>query len=195
MSEADMNAVQTLLVLSMTIAVPAFAWGQSGSVGQQPERNGAGLDEHIPADGPLGRASAAMPASSTGDSAGPNDSEAPGHPNVPHVDANDRWIGHESGPGDPLLHLDLPWENGHFTGGLGHRHLFALEGGSPARFWLSASYFSVAPYEYQFCDDWVWDRDQLVLYEDPDHTGWYIAYNVRLKTFVHVMYLGPKYSA
>jgi hypothetical protein len=130
-----------------------------------------------------GNPTAAAPARPTRD--------IPDHPEAPHVHSNNgTWFGHTTGRGDPNYHLDRPWEHGRFTRPIGPQHVWRIRGGNRDRFNLGGFYFNVAPYDYDYTSDWLWDSDDIVLYLDPDHPGYYLAYNVRLGTYAHVIYLG-----
>lgn len=167
-----------LLAMLLLCSVPVFAQGkpESGHVG------GGKPPAHGPA--PV-KAGAERPVEENHSYV-----DKEGHPNAPHVHPDGKWIGHDSGPNDPHYHLDHPWEHGHFTGGFGRGHAWHLAGGGPGRFWFGGFYFSVAQYDVGFCNGWQWDSDQIIIYDDPDHVGWYLAYNVRLGVYVHVEYLG-----
>ncbi|HEY0785364.1 MAG TPA: hypothetical protein VGD62_05795, partial [Acidobacteriaceae bacterium] len=111
-----------------------------------------------------------------------------GHPDAPHVHDDGRWIGHSGG--DAHYHMDHPWEHGRYPGHFGPSYVYRLHGGGPGRFFFGGFYFGVAPYDLGYVNGWDWNADDLVLYDDPSDPGWYLAYNPRLGTYVHVQYFG-----
>lgn len=181
------------LILSVTLYAQ-HTGDQRGAGSEHSGEHGVG-GGHIPAHGPA--PSHAAPAhTSDGHQQSDRDEhrkydDIKGHPEAPHVHAeNDHWIGHDSGRNDVHYHLDHPWEHGHFPGAIGAQHVWRIHGGNRERFAIGGWFFSVAPYDYDYSNDWLWDSDDIVIYDDPDHIGWYLAYNVRLGTYIHVEYVG-----
>lgn len=158
--------------------------GEPYRLGGSPPAPGAVGGGHIPRNGPT-------PAPRWG--FGQRHDVKPGYVGQPpqHVHqegGRDVWVGHESGRDDNRYRLEHPWARGHFPGPYGPNHVWRLHGGGPARFEFGGFWFAVAAVDLGLCADWIWDNDDIVLYEDPDHVGWYLAYNVRLGTYVHVAY-------
>ncbi len=177
------------LSLALTVSVPAWAQHE-GHDGGGHEQHGGGemhgdvgggrIPQHGPEHGPD---HGAPPMAARHDFR-----DAPGHPNAPHVESDGRWVGHDGGR--EHYHLDHPWEHGHFPGRIGPGQVYRLGGGGPNRFFFNGFYFGVAPYDLGYVNGWLWNADDVIIYDDPDDPGYYLAYNPRLGVYVHVMYLG-----
>jgi hypothetical protein len=111
--------------------------------------------------------------------------------NLPHVN-NDHWYGHDK-PNDKRYHIDHPFEHGHFANfGPNYRYRIEKFDSDHHRFWLPGGFFfEIAAWDWPVAADWCWDcGDDYVVYEDTDHVGWYLLYNVHTGLYVHVMYMG-----
>jgi hypothetical protein len=94
---------------------------------------------------------------------------------------------------DKRYHVDHPFEHGKFEHfGASYRYHIERFDRDHHRFWLPGGfYFQVADWDWPICADWCWEcGDDFVVYEDPDHIGWYMLYNVHTGVYVHASYLG-----
>ena len=184
-----MKTKMVFLAALLIASVSVFAQNKGKEKEEGPRDVGHG---YVPAHGPAPiKAPAKAPARPAAPPPGPEKlADKAGHPEAPHVHTDGKWVGHSSGPNDARYHLDHPWEHGRFPGGIGKGHVFRIAGGNRERFWFGGFYFSVVAADYAFVDSWDWANDQIVIYDDPDHVGFYLAYNTRLGVYAHVLYLG-----
>ena len=110
---------------------------------------------------------------------------------MPHV-SNGHWYGHDK-PNDKRFQVDHPFEHGHLEH-LGPSYRYKVERFDANRhiFWFPGGFsFQIASWDWPVAADWCWncDSDDFVVYQDPDHDGWYLLYNIHTGGYVHVMYM------
>ena len=115
----------------------------------------------------------------------------PGRPHdaVPYV-RDGHWYGHAA-PNDARFHLERPFAFGRFAlAGPAHVYRVTRIDLGARRIWLPGGHFEIADWEWSTTAPWCWTCDDFVVYADPDHTGWYLIYDVRMGEFVHAQFLG-----
>jgi hypothetical protein len=184
------NRLELVLVFVLAAAVPAIAQHpEEGQHGHGPQKSEA---RHT--DPPRANQGKIPPAPDRRE--GHATAEEQRHENGKvngwqHVD-HDHWYGHDE-PEDKRYHFEHPYQHGHFARfGPSYRYNIVRIDRDHHRFWLpSGFYFEVAPWDWSVCSDWCWNcGNDFVVYEDPDHVGWYLLYNVHTGVYVHVSYLG-----
>ena len=103
---------------------------------------------------------------------------------------NDRYRGDRGYRNSPSYRVGYGFRGGFSHDYIGPRHVWRLEGGGRDRFFFRGFYFRVAAYDYPYADGWYWDRDNIIIYDDPDNSGCYLAFNTRLGTYLHVTFDG-----
>lgn len=172
-----------LAVVAMALALPAFASAQGSDRGQE-KRERAPQE---PTARQIRRAD---------DQAQRNEAVArrqrAGNPWIPTralvLRDGKRWVGPVYARN--AFRLEHPWQHGRFTRGVGSSYLWELKGGDRERFSLGGGWFALAPADYDYAREWNWGNDNVVIYPDTNHDGWYLAYNTRLGSYTHVRFLG-----
>ena len=190
MTTRTATLIASVVVLSAVLSAPCPAQAQRGGRGRT-GGGGAAVNRpranqgHVPAPPPArrnpaeGREAEHLPT---------------GHVNdMPHVNHN-TWFGHEQ-PGDARFHMDKPFAAGRFAHpGAKYRYQVTRIDQNQHRFWFPGGFnFEVASWDWDLCSDWCWDcGNDFVVYDDPDHPGWYLLYNVHTGVYVHAQYMGTQ---
>lgn len=111
---------------------------------------------------------------------------------TPHV-SNDHWYGHDR-PNDRRYVIAHPFEHGRFEHiGASYRYRIEHFDRDHHRFWFPGGFgFEIASWDWSLAEDWCWDcsADDFTIYDDPDHVGWYLMYNIHTGAYIHVQYIG-----
>lgn len=184
------------LTFSLLLALPALSQRGEPQRANEPQRGPAEVQRpgeipHGPPRANQGRLPSPPPKREA--NAKPEaERTAGGHvSSMPHV-ANDRWYGHDK-PNDKRYHLDRPFEHGRFEHfGPSYRYNVVRIDPNLHRFWLPGGFFfEVAAWDWPIAANWCWNcGEDFVVYDDPDHPGWYMLYNIHTGRYVHVQYMG-----
>ena len=166
--------------LALAMAFPAIAQERGGERGGGQSR---GSQRRVP-EPPTRRESHARPEVDRREGGRVN--------SMPHV-RDDHWYGHDQ-PGDRRFRLDHPYEHGRFERfGPSYRYGIERFDLNAHRFWFPGGFsFVVAPADWGVASEWCWDcgGDNFVVYDDPDHPGWYLVYDSLTGQYVHAEYMG-----
>jgi hypothetical protein len=172
------------LVVALFMTLPALAQRPEERQGQERHDNVHANQGRIPQAPPPKRDSHAKPEVEKHEGGRVN--------SVPHV-ANDHWYGHDA-PNDKRYVIAHPYEHGRFANfGANYRYHVERFDRDHHRFWFPGGFsFEIAAFDWSVASDWCWDcpGDNLVVYDDPDHPGWYLVYNAQTGVYVHAQYLG-----
>lgn len=185
-----------VLAVVVFLAVPILAQEHDKSQGGQPghqEQHGKPQEQHQnPPRANNGKIPKAPEPRKDTHAERETEHDKGGHVNDSLHVKNDHWYGHEA-PDDKRFHVDHPYEHGHFEHfGPSYRYRVLRVDPDHHRFWFPGGFFfEVADWDWHECADWCWTcGDDFVVYEDPDHPGWYLVYNVHTGVYVHAQYLG-----
>ena len=173
------------LTLALCMSTPVLAQHPQEHCGQ--EHGGGtvhGNRGHIPQQGPAPRQGGARPEVERREGGRVN--------SLPHVN-NDHWYGHDR-PNDRRYVIGHPYEHGRFEHfGPSYRYGIERFDRDHHRFWFPGGFsFEIASWDWALAEDWCWDcgGDNFVVYDDPDHPGWYLIYNSQTGAYIHAQYMG-----